>query len=300
MNYLYENNLPFNNEMAFNLDKQIERIESNKASLIIVDGGVGQGKTTLAVHIADYLNQKHIVFDEQLAMGGKDFLEKLRICFKKKYKVVIYDEAGDFNKRGALSRFNAMLNRTFETYTAFKIIVILVLPSFNVLDNDIFDKQIPRMLIHCMDRDANGHFRAFSLFKMMYLRDKMKKIVVKPQAYMFVLPNFRGHFKDLTPERSRELDRISTKGKIEELEKAEVKIDGLLNYTELASRMACSVSKVQMYLKEIGIKADKYIKARAYYNEDVINAIMDHLDRKSLETEERRKVRKENKLKGEV
>jgi hypothetical protein len=292
---VYKNGLPFCNTLRTNLDLQVKRIESRKASLIIVDGGVGEGKTTLAVHIADRINRGPIIFKEQLAMGGKDFLSKLRICFTKKHPVIIYDEAGDFNRRGALTRFNAMLNRTFETYRAFKIIVILVLPSFGVLDNDIFDKKIPRLLVNCWQRGQTyGNYRGYSLYRMMYLRDKMKKLIVKPLAYTFTNPNFYGQFKDLSADRSKELDKMSTEGKIKELKGAEVKIQGLLSYSDLATKLSCSISKIQKHLKELGIKAHKYIDKKAYYKEEIVDTLADHIDEKAEETAEKLRNRRKN------
>ena len=40
---------------------------------------------------------------------------------KKGLHVIVYDEAGDFNRRGALTKSNAQLNRAFEACRAFKI-----------------------------------------------------------------------------------------------------------------------------------------------------------------------------------
>jgi hypothetical protein len=287
---LYKHGLPFGKDLARNLDIQMQRVHSKKASLIIIDGGVGEGKTTLAVHVADYLNKGDIDFKDQLALGGKDFMVKLRTCFTKKRIVIIYDEAGDFNRRGALTRFNALLNRVFETYRGFRIIVILVLPNSGVLDNDIFDKKIPRLLLNCWERgDKYGNYRAYSLYRMMYIRDKMKKLIVKPLAYAHTLPNFYGQFKDLTPERSKALDKISTAGKIQELKNSEVKIQGLVSYQDMSVKLACSISKVQMYLRELKVKPKKYIDKKAYYDEGIIDQLADYMDQKAEEGREKLK-----------
>lgn len=297
MRHYYDHGLPFSEKLAKNIDAQIDRIEGKKASLLIIDGGVGEGKTTLAIEVGDYINQKmygrNIDFNKQIGMGGQDFLGKLRTCFQQKLPVILYDEAGDFNKRGALTRFNAMLNRTFETYRAFKIIVILILPSFNVLDNDIFDKKIPRFLIHCYARRANyGNFTVYSLKRMFYLRKKMKDLVVKPLAYKYERPNVHGHFLDLEPERSNELDAFSTKGKIKELKASEIKMEGLVGYEDMMSKMACSRSKIMAGLKAMKIKPDKYIERKAYYGKDTIDILIDHFDRLEAELPDKLKARK--------
>lgn len=286
---LYDHGLPFTKELADNLDDQHVRVmQHGKASLILVDGGIGEGKTTLAVQCADYLNNKSgfpaldlSKDNDQYGMGGTDFLEKLRRCYEKKLPVCIYDEAGDFSKRQALSRFNAMINRTFETFRAFKIVVIMVLPSFAVVDNDIFDKGIPRMLIHCHDRDYSGHFKVFDHVAMMYIRHAMKKEVIKKKVYHYFTPNIRGHFLNLSEERSIQLDELSTGGKLDQLEQAQVKIQGLIGYKDIALRLAKSVTWARMCVNELKIKPVRLINRTKYFDESIIDILADyHLQHK--------------------
>ena len=98
-------------------------------------------------------------------------MKKLTVCHEMKLVCIVYDEAGDFSKRGSLSRFNQMLNRTFETYRGFRILVFLGLPNFNVLDNNLFDNQIPRLLLHCSGRgDKYGNFSGYGLEEMNWIR----------------------------------------------------------------------------------------------------------------------------------
>lgn len=280
---LYGHGKPFSETLDVSISDQIKRIERNKASLLIIDGGVGEGKTTLAVEVADDINRRKgfppIKYEEQLAMGGSDFTKKLRLCYTKKLPCIIYDEAGDFNKRGALTRFNAMLNRTFETFRAFKIIVILVLPSFRVLDNDLFDKNIPRLLLHCQGRSQKyGNFKGYGLYRMLYVKEKMKKLTVKTFAYNLVEANFRGHFLDLSPERSKALDKFTIKGKIKELKNTEVKIDGLLTYQEVAQRLALSVNRTRTLVNELSIKPSRVIDRKKYFDNGVVDQIANYQD----------------------
>ena len=281
------NDLYFSTKLAENLDSLNDRVIKKKASLLLVDGGVGEGKTTLMVHLADYINSLHgkgpISLESknhpQLALGGEDFLKKLRTCYEEKLPCIIYDEAGDFNRRGSLTRFNATLNRTFETFRGFRILVILGLPSFNVLDNDLFDKGIPRLLVHAYGRTPRqGHISGFSLYRMLYIKERMKKLVVKPFAYTLVDPNFRGHFRDLNPSRSASLDKISTEGKIVELKKSEIKILGLLGYKELSSKLGRSVVWVRMAVGKLRLKPARVINRARYFNEDQFNTLAEHLD----------------------
>ena len=97
--YVYNHGLPYDKTLHKNLVEQKERIEMNKASMILIDGGVGEGKTTLAVHVLDSINalygKKPLDLDAketpQYAMGGEDFLKKLVKCYERKLPCIIYD-----------------------------------------------------------------------------------------------------------------------------------------------------------------------------------------------------------------
>lgn len=285
---LYDHGLPFSEVLSWNLDDLDKRVQGKKASLIIVDGGVGEGKTTLIVEILDYINSLHghpvieIEDDKlnsgpQLAMGGADFLKKLTVCHELKLVCIGYDEAGDFSKRGSLSKFNAMLNRTFETFRGYKILVVIGLPCFDVLDGTLFDNQIPRMLLHLRGRtDTHGNFDAYGLEEMNWIRYWMQKWPKhKPKAYSKVIPNFRGHFLDIAPDRSKKLDRVSTKSKLKILRKSAIKIEGLLSYQELATKVDRSVIWVRKAIANLGIKHKRTLGQVKYFEPEVADRLAD-------------------------
>lgn len=291
---LYGHGLPFSLELAKNLDSQISRVSfENKASLILYDGGIGEGKTTLMVHSADYLmgayepqedgsyiynDEKLISFQDQLAMGGKAFSQKIRVCHIKKLVVVIYDEAGDFSRRGALTRLNALINRIFETYRGFKIVVLLGLPSARSLDGSLLDKCIIRMSIHCLNRNVQyGNFRAYSLYRLHYIIHKMTKLVIKSKAYDFTSPNFRGHFLDLMPKRSLKLDNFSTKGKFSMMEEGEIQFEGLVSYQDISRKLNRSIVWVKKKIAKFKIKEKRYYKRRKYFKAEVLDHLADEL-----------------------
>lgn len=277
----YKNGLPFNDELALNIKDLDERVQKNKkASLIVVDGVVGEGKTTLGIEIADYINKLHnlppVDLDscDQLGLGGEDFLQKLRVCFEKKLPVCIYDEAGDFSRRGALTRFNAMINRTFETFRAFKILVIVVLPNFNVLDQPLFDNGIPRMLVHCYDRTTKyGQFVAFDYISMLFIRNAMQKEVVKQRTYFYFNPNHHGEFKNLDKKRELALERSSINAKLDILLESEMKIAGLLDMKLISARLGKSVQWVGKSISQLKIRPVKKIKTTKYYDENIISVL---------------------------
>ena len=284
MSQLYAHGLPFSTGLDTNLKQLQKRVDGRKSAMLIIDGGLGEGKTTLGIEIGDYINSlngfgKIEIDGPQLALGGVDFLKKLRICYDEKRPCIIYDEAGDFSKRGSLSNFNAMMNRTFETFRAFKCIVILVLPNFDVLDQEIIDKNIPRLLLHLKNRsDRQGNYHGYSLYRIQLLKARMKKMNIKNFAYTTVWPNFSGHFLDLDPERSKELDRVSSKNKINVLRKAEVKIEGLLTYPELATKLFKSIDWVRRAVSNLKIKPAREIQRVKYFSTDALNVLSEHSD----------------------
>ena len=288
--YLYDHGMPFAIDLGYNLDDAYERVNiEKKASLIIIDGGVGEGKTTLGVECADYINSKRglppISLEKdnhpQLALGGADFTDKLAICHQLNLPAVIYDESGDFNRKGTLSRFNAMLARTFDTYRGFRILVILCLPNFKVLDNALFDNNIPRVLLHCFNRGENtGHFSAYSLYRMLYIRHKMKSLVVQGMAYGFTDPNFRGCFLNLTKERDKALDILSTRGKLDILKQSSMKLAGLISAKDMADKIGRTVIYTKKIIKAMNIKHERKTGITKYYKENLIENIVDYIGEK--------------------
>jgi len=299
---LYSYGLPFSKDLAYNINQQILRVKGKKASLIVVDGGIGEGKTTLKVHIADYINgayplitkikgeypeldedvlygydeTKTIKFKKQMAMGGEEFPKKLGLCFEERLPVVIYDEAGDFARRGALTKLNSMLNGIFEKYRGLRIVVIMGLPSLRTLDSSVMDKCMVRFGLHCEGRtELYGNFKGYSAYRLNWVLVKMKKLVVKIKAYAITFPNIRGHFLDLPKDRSEELDKFSTLGKKNALRVDELKFKGYLTYSDMAKQLRRSVS----WVKEVVIRkkiphVDIYKNAK-YFDRTVLDVLTD-------------------------
>lgn len=279
MKNVFSHGLPFRPILKDNILALKKRIKDNKASLLIIDGGVGQGKTTLGVHVGDAYQGSDINLKYQYAMGGEQFQEKLQICENKKHPVLIYDEAGDFSKRGALTNFNKRLNRVFETFRVFKILIIVILPNFSVLDEHLFNLKIPRILLNVTNRKRYGHFRAYSLYRMHYIKHKMnnKKVVIKETAYSMVTPNFHGEFKDLSPERSKELEKISKEGKKDIISENILESKGLYSIPQLVKKVGRSHIWVRAKLKEMKIKHVQIYKKKKYYEGDCIEQLLDFI-----------------------
>jgi predicted DNA-binding protein YlxM (UPF0122 family) len=295
--YFYDSGLPFDRTLARNLDQMKERLRIGKAVLIPIDGNIGEGKSTLGVHISDYMNgayiydsvadhynidkSKLIDLRRQYSMGGQAFQECLQMCIDSQLGSLFYDEAGDFNKRGSLTAFNQQLNRVFETYRTFRIPVIIALPSASVLDKDLFIKGIPRLCMHVENRTlTSGQYKGYSLYKMMYVLDKMKKLIVPQQAYGKTYPLFYGHFLDLTPERSRELAKICDEGKRKILTENILKNKGLVSLPEMAKNLNITRQYASYIIRKINAKEDSVLKRIRYYSPDVVAQVSAHLHKR--------------------
>lgn len=288
--FVYDHGLPFRQLLADNIDDLMGRIRRKKASLIVVDGGVGEGKTTLSTHIADYINIRYgtgqpLAFEgPQMAMGGKDFGEKILVCHDEKLLVLVYDEAGDLDKKTTMTRFNRNLMRIFEMYRGFQILVVLTLPRFWKLENELLDLGIWRMTVHCEDRTEHyGNFRVFDIEQTYYLKHHATKIIVKPKCYDFGMSNFQGQFLDLSPARSKELDRVSIAAKRRETKKTVYDVKNRVTAEMIAKAFDKSVRWVRLKLKELEgeeILSDVVtLDKKHWYKKEIIDMI-DELEEK--------------------
>jgi len=274
---VYKNGLKIDDKLYGNVKAGVERIRQKKASLFIIDGGVGEGKTTLGVILAMLFAKEFAQeFDirEQVRQGGSDFLKGMDWCVKNKRNVIVYDEAGDFNTRASLTYFNQNMNRVFETYRALGIVVILCLPSFADVDTSIMKKKISRLLIHCYARKANyGNYKVYSLWRMWYLKAKFAKVTVPDDAFRMVTPNVWGHFKDLDPVDSALLEKLSLKGKRDIVKKGMLNERGLVTIREIAKRVGYSLDTVRKYIKDHNLKGEKE-GATLYFDKAVVDGII--------------------------
>lgn len=262
-NYCNTTGTPFSNTVITDNLKEIDKRvrKKNLASVFLIDGGLGKGKTTTAVQMASWLQGSPIDFKKQLALGGGELTEKLLICQKEKLPVLVYDEASDFNRRGALTKFNAEINRVFDVCRSFKVVIIIVLPCVVVLDKDLFNKGIVRAVFHVADKSKNFNLCwAYSAYRACYLiRDlkDSKKNPVLGKAYLKTHPNFDFRTYDLTKERAKELEKFSTGAKLKVLRSTTVRLQGLSNMKQLAEQLGMSKGWVSLTIrtKKIACKA---------------------------------------------
>lgn len=236
----YKNGLLFTDGLKKNIEGAYRKIHiEGFHSLITISGTMGKGKTTLAVLIADYYNKicglGNIDLNKQLAFGSEDFVKKLEICHKENLKVLIYDEAGDFDKRQSMTKQNQNLNMVFNTFRQYKIFIIMCTPSIEVYDERLFKNAVVRWGIHIKKRTPI--YASYSLYHvkpLSYTRYYMRTVGAKFPAgvYNFIQTFCHGHFLNLEPKRAEELARISMIGK-EKLLSEMMEKDKKLTYMDL-------------------------------------------------------------------
>lgn len=268
--------LPFQSPLDINIAVwKIKRFRHRKPTIIVIDGAPSTGKTTLGIEILEAFQQKPIDYKTQYAMGGAQFQEKLNECQKAKEMIMIYDEAGDFNKRGGMTKFNQELNRVFETFRAFNIIIIVILPNCASLDTELMKKFVVRGLINCQDRDITGRYRAYSTKRLFYILHYAKKTVVPSYPYSQVSPNFRGRFYDLAASRSNDLNKISLEGKKEILDTQALRSKGLRTVEEIGKELGMAVNTVRKYIQVNKLKPELRHKQKKFYSGDTVIMIKD-------------------------
>lgn len=268
----------FNKRLPVNLDLLKDRIyNKKKASLIIIDGYQGEGKSTLAIQIAEYYQQEEIDFNIQYAIGGKDFQTKFDLCIENKKQVIIYDEAGDFDKYSTYTDFNKVMTQFFRTFRTYKIFIILVLPNFNDLDPRLFKNGVPRLLIHCHKKsETSGQFSAYGLWRMEHLRLKLRTMsqkILPQEVYKYVRPNFKGEFYDLDPKKRALLDELSTKGKEDIKTNGRIKEQGLINIKQLSLGLGRSVLWVKQQISKGNIKPALSFKKSHYFEKETLQEL---------------------------
>lgn len=250
---------------------------------ILIDGVSNGGKTTLAVEMADYLQGRPIKLKEHIALGGQELVKKSLQAPAKGHKVIIYDEAGDFSSKGALTRFNKSLHEYFQKYRYLRIILILTIPRFWHIDKVLLEQGVLQALIHIYgDSKTYREFKIYDQSQIWYIKSAIsqRKITELDRCYIFGTPNYHGNFKDIEdPARRKELAEIGAGRKSKDLtelfrEQESIKEKGV-TIQDLAG--VYNVKVQSMRDKLTGLKAIGKVGKRAYYD---LKEVKKHLEAK--------------------
>lgn len=217
--YLYDHGLPFRQDLKDDVIIPMMKNLKRVPSILIIDGTAGTGKTTLAVEIADMINEHYgqppvnlnPKENLQLAFGGKDLVHKTEQCAEAGFKVIIFDEA-DYDKRNWASSFNKQLSGFFREYRSLSILIIVLIQNVAWIDNRIWELGAVRGLIHLYDPEENYTcYQVYDLENCSYLLYRMDKMGIysRRKAYSFSHGYQNGEFLPLPPERQKLMDILS-------------------------------------------------------------------------------------------
>lgn len=274
-------------ELYFKLLDDAQRELDGNASLpvIFIDGGQLSGKTTLAVQGIDYINKKNGKplmdledYDNvQYAMGGEQFLRKLPQASSQGYRIVVYDEAGDYARKGAMTRFNKVMDKAIDVMRVHKCIIIFVCHYFpKQVPSEMMDKGLVSCLVHCVSRkpgENRTHVKVYDKESCAYMVNHWIKLVKVPGHIYRLTPNFVFTFKDLEPERSKQLANLGRSKKKELWDMSEIRLNGLMTQQEMASQLNMSIQWVRNKIKELSEEEEKKYKNKKYYALSTLEAL---------------------------
>jgi len=255
------------------IDEQLSRTDDNMPSVLVVDGLHGGGKTTLACHVGQYLEDKcgrSFSYENQVGKGMDLFLEKLNWVKKNGYKVVIYDEAEDFERKGAISKFNRLLNRVFSVLRATQIVVIIVLGIVKKLEKEPLEKGLVRCLINVHGRSGNyANLRVFdagNIFYLIYLMDKFGRSGKPPMlAYGKTAPFLRSRVARADKKTEKAWDLIDLKQKGDILDTASLETKGLIDIKTVGKLSGYSISSLRVMFRSIKPEVVRIGRKNYYY-----------------------------------
>lgn len=171
-----------------NLDVIKHRILSkDKDYVMVVDGGEGTGKSTLAIQMGKYVDPSLNL--DRITFTGEDF--RKAIIGAQKGQCVIYDEAiTGLSSTQSLSKINNMLKSLMMQMRQKNLLVIVVIPTIFALDRYVAIFRA-RVLIHTYETPKTmGMFKVYNnrYKKMLYLTAK------KNYDYTKINPYFKGMF----------------------------------------------------------------------------------------------------------
>lgn len=269
------------------LDDALEQLDNNATlPVIYLDGKQLSGKTTLGVIAADYVNSKTgkplMDLDDsdnlQYAMGGHQFLEKLPKAAAAGFRIVIYDEGGDYSRKGAMTTFNKTLDRAIDVMRVYKCIIIFICHYFpKQVPSEMIDKGLVTCLVHCISRNPKDTFtrtKVFGYSQCSWMINHWIKVVKVPDHIYKLTPNFTFTFNNIEASRSEKLALLGKKKKKELWENTEIALGGLKSVKDISAFCAKSEIWVRKKLSEIHAKPEKVYKKKNYYSQRIVDTLM--------------------------
>lgn len=285
---LYDNGTPFD-EPDFIYDDlvgaSVPYLKDKQPVVIVLIGGQSSGKTTLGIELEDIYNYLYglpmiDLLDKknpQYSQGAIEFLHKLPICAMEGRPVHQWDESGKYSRKNSLSEFNKNMDEAMDVLRVHQTALILVRHDINKIPKELIDHEILGVLIRCKKRNpGSGYVEAevYDFEQIAHLIHNMKTAIASQYVFnKLVFPNFRFRFKDLSPTRSSQLDRLSSDKKKDMWAQKDIKAQGLLTINELAEEIGKAVITVRNIIRELNIKPSLTLKKKFYYSQEDIKKI---------------------------
>lgn len=211
--WLYDHGLPFSQDLANDVINPCLENLNRRPICLIIDGAPGTGKTTLGVHIVDYINGSPMDLSPgslQLAKGGLDLMKKSELVSKAGLRAIIFDEA-DINKKGAMTRHNKSILQFFQEYRSLHVLIILITQNISMLDKQLFEIGVVAGFIHLYNpQRCQTGYKVYDLTNTRYLLLRMDKMGrMNRQAYSITKGYQTGWFLNLPKDRAAVLASLS-------------------------------------------------------------------------------------------
>lgn len=198
-------------------------LNKHKPVMIVIDGGLGSGKSTTAETIAKYI-QPGFNPEIQVGRGVAEFAEAWERTEQlevddKTVKCCVFDEAQGFDRSQGRTKLNTALRNFFYTFRDAKTIIILVLPHFSRLDPSIYETKAVQCLIHILEtHNTYIDYSCYDLYSILRMVDFLsynnkQKFLSKMTVYHKFTPNFYGHIRKPKEKTQSFIDEQSTIGK---------------------------------------------------------------------------------------
>lgn len=253
--------------------------QDNEAALIVIDGFVGSGKTSIAYNLAERFQQNGpIDLNIQYANGSEEFIKKIVQCKEQNKEVIIFDEASDFGTRSSMTGLNRRVNEVFNQYRAFKILVIMCLPSVSFIDRQLFRKGVFRLLIH-INKKVNGKYaicKVYSAVQTEFILLRMSKFKANIEiAYNSQKSLYKVEFPPLCAEDDKKLAKLSIKSKVERI----TDITGYITYKTIAQKLGRSQIWARQKIKSLTIKPERMLGQKKFFDVSVIEKLKNEIKR---------------------
>jgi hypothetical protein len=188
-----------------------------------------------------------------------------------------WDEAGRYSSKNSLTAFNKDMDEAIDTLRIHNASIMIVRHDISRVPKELIEHEIIGLLIRCKKRIPGSGYTSAEVYDFQSVTHLIKEIkqATAPQ-YVFnkiVYPNFHFRFKDLSPERSEQLRRLSTTKKLDMWQQKDIQTQGLITLTELKTITNMSDAWIRNKIKELKIKEEMIHKKKKYYPQDTIQKL---------------------------